>query len=133
MSLSDPIADYLTRIRNAVARKHKYVNIPYSVIKTNVSEVLHQEGFIESWKVEGQLIAEKQIVIGLKYDKFQGSVIRGLKRISKPGRRSYSKVGQMKKVLGGQGISVVSTSKGVISDTDCRRLHTGGEVLFHVW
>ena len=133
MSLSDPIADYLTRIRNATVRKHASVKIPYSVIKANMSEVLYKEGFIENWKIEGKLVTEKHIVIQLKYDKVHDSVIRGLKRISKPGCRFYSKVDQMKKILGGQGISVVSTSKGVISDSDCRRLHTGGEVLFYVW
>ncbi len=131
MSMSDPVADLCTRIRNSVMRKHATTIVPYSVIKKNIVAVLQQEGFIEGWKIKNAK-PSALIVISLKYYE-EESVIRTIKRISKPGRRIHSKVNDMKPILGGQGIAVVTTSKGVLSDKDCHRLNVGGEVLCHIW
>lgn len=132
MSVTDPIADLCTRIRNAVMRKHKSVSVPYSKIKANVVNVLVEEGFVMEWKLE-EGKSFNNIVIGLKYDKFGESVIRIIKRISRPGLRINSDVRGIQPVLNGQGISIVTTSKGVLSDRECRRQKVGGEILCQVW
>lgn len=129
---TDPIADFCTRIRNATLRQHENVVIPFSNIKKNLAQVLYEEGFIHSFEIKaGKKFSE--ISIQLKYDSSGDSVIRKIQRISKPGLRIYKKIDELKPILNGQGISIVTTSQGVISDHKCRRLQTGGEVLCQVW
>lgn len=131
MYLTDPIADMLTRIRNANAVMHEKVDIPYSNLKEKIAEILKEEGYITNFKVitDGN---KKNIRVYLKYDG-KDRVIKGLKRISKPGRRVYSSVEDMPRVLSGLGVAIVSTSKGVVTDRTARRENVGGEVLAFVW
>ena len=124
----DPIADMLTRMRNALNAKHKNVSIPVSKTKLAISELLLNEGYIASYKVEGEGIASS-IVIEFK----DNNVIRGLKRISKPGLRIYAGVEDLPKVINGLGIAIISTNKGIITDREARKLGVGGEVLAYVW
>jgi small subunit ribosomal protein S8 len=132
MSLTDPIADLLTRIRNATMRKHSTVSVPYSRIKQRIVEVLEAEGFIEKWNLqEGKSF--NTIELHLKYDKAGDSVIRRIERVSRPGLRIHSSSNKIEPVLNGQGIAIITTSKGVFSDRECRRQHVGGEVLCRVW
>lgn len=131
MVMTDPIADMLTRIRNANKMRHEKVTIPYSKIKVEILEVLKQEGFVNSYKVE-KVEEHNTINVSLKYvDKER--VIRGLKRISKPGLRVYAKVEELPKVLNGLGIAIISTSKGIMTDHEARKQLIGGEVLAYVW
>ena len=125
MLVNDPIADMLTRIRNALVAKHDSILVPASNEKKAVAKILLDEGFIKS--VQGA------IKIGLKYDANRKSVITGLKRISKPGLRVYAKSEELPKVLGGLGIAIISTSKGVMTDKEARKNAVGGEVLCYVW
>ena len=133
MSMSDPIADMLTRIRNANTAKHDTVTIPSSKIKLAIAEILLAEGYIKKFEVveDGNF---KAIVITLKYgaDKNE-KAINGIKRISKPGLRVYAGKETMPKVLGGLGIAIVSTNQGIITDKKARELQVGGEVLAYVW
>jgi small subunit ribosomal protein S8 len=131
--MTDPIADMLTRIRNANMAKHDSVEIPASKMKLSIAEILLKEGYIKSYEVVGEGV-HKNIVVTLKYgaDKNE-KVIAGLKRISKPGLRVYSSAENMPKVLGGLGIAIVSTNKGVITDKEARKLNVGGEVLAFIW
>ena len=133
MVTSDPIADMLTRIRNANTAKHDTVDVPSSKMKLAIAEILLKEGFIKSYEVieEGNF---NTIRIALKYgaDKNQ-RIITGIKRISKPGLRVYAGAEDMPKVLGGLGIAIVSTNKGVMTDKEARALNIGGEVLCFVW
>ena len=131
MVTTDPIADMLTRIRNANQQKHETVSIPYSNLKNDLAKILKNEGFVTDFVVneEGN---HKNIVITLKY-KGNERVITGLKRISKPGLRIYAGKDQLPKVLGGLGIAILSTNKGVITDKEARKLQVGGEVLAFVW
>ena len=133
MTHSDPIADMLTRIRNANTAKHDTVDVPSSKMKLAIAEILLKEGFIKSFEVieEGNF---KTIRVALKYgaDKNQ-RIITGIKRISKPGLRVYAGAEDMPKVLGGLGIAIVSTNKGVMTDKEARALNVGGEVLCFVW
>ena len=124
----DPIADMLTRMRNALTAKHKNVSVPVSKIKLAIAELLLNEGYIASFKVEGEGIASN-IVIEFKDNK----VIQGLKRISKPGLRIYAGVEELPKVINGLGIAIISTNKGIITDREARKLGVGGEVLAYVW
>jgi len=124
----DPIADMLTRMRNALIAKHKNVSVPVSKIKVAIAELLLNEGYIASYKVEGEGI-NANIVIDFK----DNNVIRGLKRISKPGLRIYAGVEDLPKVINGLGIAIVSTNKGIITDREARKLGVGGEVLAYVW
>ena len=131
MYLTDPIADMLTRIRNGNMAKHAQVAVPFSRIKESIANILKNEGYIAGYEIkeEGNI---RDIVITLKY--MDGdAVIKGLKRISKPGRRVYTSVENLPKVLGGLGIAIVSTPKGVITDKECRKHSVGGEVLCYVW
>jgi small subunit ribosomal protein S8 len=130
--LTDPIADMLTRIRNAAMIKAEKVDIPASRMKLDIAKILKEEGFIRAYKI---LKDKKQGIlrITLKYTQDGGPVISGLKRISKPGRRVYVDKGGIPMVLGGVGVSVLSTSKGVLGDKACRREQVGGEVLCHIW
>ena len=124
----DPIADMLTRMRNALNAKHKNVSIPVSKQKLAITELLLNEGYIASYKVEGEGI-KSNIVIDFK----DNNVIRGLKRISKPGLRIYAGVEDLPKVINGLGIAIISTNKGIITDREARKLGVGGEVLAYVW
>ena len=132
MNITDPIADMLTRIRNAGASRHKVVDVPYSNLKKSIAGILFQEGYIKGYEEisEG---AQGVIRITLKYDENNKKVISGLKRISKPGLRIYASKDELPKVLGGLGISLVSTSKGIMTDKDARKLGIGGEVLAYIW
>ena len=133
MTMSDPIADMLTRIRNANTAKHDTVDVPASRMKTAIAEILYNEGYIAKYDIveDGNF---KTMHITLKYgaDKNE-KVISGLKRISKPGLRVYANSEEMPKVLGGLGTAIVSTNKGVITDKEARKLGVGGEVLCFVW
>lgn len=132
MVMTDPIADYLTRIRNANMVKHESLEIPASNIKKSMTEILKNEGFIKDYEV---IEDNKQNVlrIFLKYGKDQQRVISGLKRISRPGLRSYVDSDNVPKVLNGLGIAILSTSKGVITDKEARAEHVGGEVIAYIW
>ena len=132
MTMTDPIADFLTRIRNANMVRHNSVDIPASKIKRNMAEILKREGFVS--RVE-YIEDDNQGVIRvyLKYGKDNQRVISGLKRISKPGLRSYVKSDDVPKVLNGLGIAIISTSNGVITDKEARAQKVGGEVLAYVW
>lgn len=132
MVMTDPVADMLTRIRNSNNAKHDTVDIPASNIKKAIAEILLQEGFIKGYDV---IDDEKQgiIRVQIKFGKNKEKVITGLKRISKPGLRVYAKKDEIPRVLGGLGIAVISTSKGIITDKVARKEGVGGEVLCYVW
>ncbi len=131
MFLTDPIADMLTRIRNANAVMHEKVDVPHSNLKLTLAKLLKEEGYIANYKV---ITDEniKNIRIYLKYDG-KDKVIKGLKRISKPGRRVYAQVDEIPRVLSGLGIAIVSTSKGIVTDRVARKENVGGEILAFVW
>ena len=132
MLVLDPIADMLTRIRNANSNKHQTVVIPQSKTKLAIAEILKEEGFIVDYKtVDSE--QGKMIEVTLKYGPNGEKVIQGLKRISKPGLRIYSNAEQLPRVLNGLGIAIVSTSKGILTDKNARKLNVGGEVLAYVW
>ena len=130
--MSDPIADMLTRIRNANTVRHETVEVPASKIKRQIAEILKNEGFIRDCEY---IEDNKQgiIRIFLKYGPNNERVITGLKRISKPGLRVYTKASEIPRVLGGLGIAILSTSKGIMTDKQARQLNTGGEVICYVW
>ena len=133
MTMSDPIADMLTRIRNANTAKHDTVSIPSSKIKLAIAEILLEEGYIKKFDIveDGNF---KSIVVTLKYGSDKNEkAINGIKRISKPGLRVYAGKETMPKVLGGLGIAIVSTNKGIVTDKKARELQVGGEVLAYVW
>ncbi len=132
MSMTDPIADMLTRIRNANLVKHDSVDIPASSIKKCIANILLEEGFIKGYDVieDGK---QGIIRVQLKFGPNKEKVITGLKKISKPGLRVYAKRDEMPKVLGGLGLAIISTSNGVITDKEARKLGVGGEVICYVW
>lgn len=132
MQITDSIADMLTRIRNANSAKHETVKVPASNMKKAIAQILVDEGYIKSYKVEDD---GKQGVmeIALKYGPNKSQVITGLRRVSKPGLRIYSDVDDMPKVMKGIGIAIISTSKGVMTDKDARKANVGGEVLAFIW
>lgn len=132
MQITDPIADLLTRIRNANSAKHETVDIPASNMKKAIVEILNEEGYIKGYKVieDGK---QGVIRVTLKYAANKEKVLSGLKRVSKPGLRIYAGADEMPKVLKGLGIAIVSTSKGVMTDKKARAEHIGGEVLAFVW
>ena len=132
MVINDPIADMLTRIRNANTVKHQTVDIPLSNIKKAMADILTEEGYVKSYEI---IDNGKQgiIRITLKYTANKGKVITGLKRISKPGLRVYAKKDEVPKVLGGLGIAILSTSKGIMTDKNARNDGLGGEVLCYIW
>ncbi|MCR5431774.1 MAG: 30S ribosomal protein S8 [Lachnospiraceae bacterium] len=133
MTMSDPIADMLTRIRNANTAKHEKVNVPASKMKISIAEILLKEGYIKSYEVVDEGPA-KDIVITLKYGKDKNEkILTGLKRISKPGLRVYANSEELPKVLGGLGTAIISTNKGVITDKEARKANVGGEVLCFIW
>ena len=131
MQITDPVADMLTRIRNANTAKHESVDVPASNLKKAIAQILLDEGYIKSVDVIDDGLGG-QIKIGLKYTDKKQSVIVGLKRISKPGLRVYAQCEELPKVLGGLGIAIVSTSKGVMTDKQAREAKVGGEVLAYI-
>ncbi len=139
MTMTDPIADMLTRLRNANQAFHDDVAMPYSKLKSGVAEILQQEGYITSWKVEDNVDAEGAPVIGktltvtLKYGRNRERSIAGVRRISKPGLRVYAKHTGLPKVLGGLGVAIISTSQGLLTDRQANSKGVGGEVLAYVW
>ena len=133
MTMSDPIADMLTRIRNATTAKHDTVDVPASKMKIAIANILVDEGYIAKYDLVEDSTA-KNIHITLKYGETKNEkIITGLKRISKPGLRVYAGKDQLPKVLGGLGVAILSTNKGVITDKEARKLQVGGEVLAFVW
>ena len=132
MSMSDPLADMLTRIRNARMVKFESLEMPHSNLKKGVAEILKKEGYISNYEVVSADVQDI-LKINLKYDKNDLSVITGLKRVSKPGCRVYVKSDNIPKVMSGLGISILSTSKGILTDREARRDGIGGEVLCNVW
>ncbi len=132
MSMSDPLADMLTRIRNATMVKYDSVEMPKSKIKVNVAKVLQEEGYIEGWQVNDDG-PQGTLVIHLKYGPNGESVITGIKRVSKPGLRQYAGAGSIPTVLNGLGVAIISTSKGLLTDRAARKSNTGGEILCQVW
>ena len=133
MTMSEPISDMLTRIRNANTAKHDTVDVPASKMKISIAEILLKEGYIKSFELV-DAGAFKNIHITLKYGKDKNEkIITGLKRISKPGLRVYANTEELPKVLGGLGVAIISTNKGVITDKEARKENVGGEVLCFVW
>lgn len=132
MVVTDPVADMLTRIRNANAMKYKEVSMPVSKTKTEIARILKEEGFIEDYKVRNDK-PQKTLVLTLKYTNKKERVITGLKRISKPGLRVYTKSTDVPKVLNGFGIAIISTSKGIMTDKEARKQSLGGEVMAYIW
>jgi small subunit ribosomal protein S8 len=134
VSMTDPIADFLTRVRNAIHAAHETVEIPASKLKGEVARILAEQGYIESWAVVSAQDKVGQVIqIRLKYTDDRRSAISGLRRVSRPGRRTYVDAKQIPRVLGGMGTSIVSTSRGVMTGHDARAAGIGGEVLAQVW
>lgn len=132
MTMTDPVADMLTRIRNANTAGHATVDIPQSKIKMGIADILVKEGYIKSYEVvEGE--SQNTIRVAMKYGPDKTRVINGIKRISKPGLKVYAKKDEVPKVLGGLGIAIISTSNGLITDKEARKLGVGGEVVCYVW
>ena len=132
MQITDPIADMLTRIRNANSSKHESVNVPASKIKIEIAKILEKEGYINGYEIIEDNI-QGMIKINLKYAQGKQKVITGLKRVSKPGLRVYASKENLPKVLKGLGIAIISTSKGIMTDKEARKLNVGGEVLAFIW
>ena len=130
--MTDPIADMLTRIRNANQMRYKEVEVPASKIKIEIARILKEEGFIADYKVKKNDV-QSIIVLNLKYGDKKERVITGLKRISKPGLRVYAKAQELPRVLNGLGIAIISTSHGVMTDKDARNQSLGGEVMAYIW
>ncbi len=131
MSMSDPIADYLTRIRNAIKAEKKSVDIPYSKFKANITDILLKASFINEYKI---IESNNKKYLNIRFKFYQNNnVINGLKKISKPGRRVYVKAEKLPRVRNGLGIAIVSTSKGLITDKQARELGVGGEVVCYIW
>jgi small subunit ribosomal protein S8 len=131
MTITDPIADMLTRIRNAVSARHEVVEVPSSKEKVEIARILQDEGFINGYVVSGDV--QKVITISLKYGPNKEKVLSGLKRISKPGLRVYADVNSVPRVLNGLGVAILSTSKGLVTDKQAKKLHVGGEVVAYIW
>ncbi len=132
MQITDPIADMLTRIRNANSSKHESVNVPASKLKIEIARILNEEGYINGYEVIDDGL-QGMIKITLKYAANKQKVITGLKRVSKPGLRVYASKEELPRVLRGLGIAIISTSKGIMTDKEARKLNVGGEVLAFVW
>lgn len=128
--LTDPIADMLTRIRNAAQARHANVKVPVSKMKREIAKILHEEGYIRGFQLVGK---GQSLRIRLKYNANREPVLRGLKRISKPGRRVYVPKDKLPRVFGGLGIAIVSTSEGIMTARDARKRGIGGEVVGYVW
>ena len=132
MTMTDPIADMLTRLRNANSAHHDTVTIPFSKLKSHIAENLQAEGYIQGWKVEDAPVG-KNLVVELKYGPNRERALAGVKRVSKPGLRVYAKSTNLPKVLGGLGVAILSTSSGLLTDKQAAKKGVGGEVLAYVW
>jgi small subunit ribosomal protein S8 len=132
MTMTDPIADMLTRLRNANSAYHDTAAMPYSKIKSHIAEILQQQGYIAGWSVEDAEVGRK-LILNLKYGDSRERSIAGIKRVSKPGLRVYAKKDNLPKVLGGLGVAIISTSGGLLTDKQANRRGVGGEVLAYVW
>jgi len=135
MTMTDPIADMLTRLRNGNQAYHDTVTMPHSKLKVGVAEILQQEGYIASWKVSGPAEGEvgKTLTVTLKYGQHRERSLAGVRRISKPGLRVYAKRTHLPRVLGGLGVAIISTSQGLLTDRQANHRRVGGEVLAFVW
>jgi small subunit ribosomal protein S8 len=135
MTMTDPIADMLARLRNGNQAYHDRVTMPYSKIKANIAEVLKAEGYIANWSVEEpeEGTVGRRLVVELKYGQNRERSLAGIKRVSKPGLRVYAKTDQLPRVLGGLGVAIISTSQGLLTDRQARKRSVGGEVLAFVW
>ena len=135
MTMTDPIADMLTRLRNANQAYHDKVTMPFSKIKASIAEVLKAVGYIASWSAEEPAEGEvgKRLVVELKYGQNRERSLAGIKRVSKPGLRVYAKSDELPRVLGGLGVAIVSTSQGLLTDRQARKRSVGGEILAFVW
>lgn len=133
--MTDPIADMLTRLRNANRAFHDVVAMPHSKLKANVAEVLKQEGYLADWHVEepGEDEVSKKLVLDLKFGENRQRSLAGIRRVSKPGLRVYAKSTELPRVLGGLGVAIISTSQGLLTDRQARKRGVGGEVLAYVW
>ncbi|GAA1678917.1 MULTISPECIES: 30S ribosomal protein S8 [Nonomuraea] len=132
MTMTDPIADMLTRLRNANSAYHESVSMPYSKIKAHIAEILQQEGYIQAWTVEDAKVG-KNLVVELKFGPTRERSLAGLRRVSKPGLRVYAKKDNLPRVLGGLGVAIISTSAGLMTDKQAGKRGVGGEVLAYVW
>ena len=132
MTMTDPVADMLTRLRNANSAYHDSVAMPNSKIKVHIAEILQQEGYISGFRVEDAEVGRK-LVIALKFGPTRERSIAGIKRVSKPGLRVYARKDNLPKVLGGLGVAIISTSDGLMTDKQAKRKGVGGEVLAYVW
>ncbi|MFC5832317.1 30S ribosomal protein S8 [Nonomuraea insulae] len=132
MTMTDPIADMLTRLRNANSAYHESVSMPYSKIKAHIAEILQQEGYIQTWAVEDAKVG-KNLVVELKFGPTRERSLAGLRRVSKPGLRVYAKKDNLPRVLGGLGVAIISTSAGLMTDKQAGKRGVGGEVLAYVW
>jgi small subunit ribosomal protein S8 len=136
MTMTDPIADMLTRLRNANSAYHDSAAMPSSKLKTHIAEILQQEGYIAGWRVdqvENEGAVRKELVVDLKYGPNRERSIAGVRRVSKPGLRVYAKSNSLPKVLGGLGVAIISTSQGLLTDKQANKKGVGGEVLAYVW
>ncbi|HIW63787.1 MAG TPA: 30S ribosomal protein S8 [Candidatus Stackebrandtia excrementipullorum] len=135
MTMTDPIADMLTRLRNANRAFHDVVEMPHSKLKANIAEVLKQEGYLSNWRAvepsEGEV--GKKLVLDLKFGENRQRSLAGIRRVSKPGLRVYAKATELPRVLGGLGVAIISTSHGLLTDRQARKRGVGGEVLAYVW
>lgn len=132
MTMTDPVADMLTRLRNANRAYHDTVSLPSSKLKTNIAEILKREGYISAWKVEEARVGQT-LTIDLKYGPNRERSIAGIKRVSKPGLRVYARSTEIPTVLGGLGVAILSTSSGLLTDREASKKGVGGEVLAYVW
>jgi small subunit ribosomal protein S8 len=132
MTMTDPIADMLTRLRNANSAYHDSVSMPFSKLKSHIAEILQQEGYISGWRVEDAEVGQN-LVIDLKFGPNRERSIAGLRRVSKPGLRVYAKSTNLPRVLGGLGVAIISTSSGLLTDRQAAKKGVGGEVLAYVW
>ena len=132
MTMTDPVADFLTRLRNANGAYHETVSLPYSKLKAGIAEILKSEGYIAAVKVEAAEVG-KTLTIDLKYGPNRERSIAGIKRVSKPGLRVYAKSTELPRVLGGLGIAILSTSSGLLTDRPAAKKGVGGEVIAYVW
>lgn len=132
MTMTDPIADFLTRLRNANSAHHDSVTIPYSKLKSHIAEILQAEGYISGWTVEDARVG-KNLIVELKYGPTRERSLAGIKRVSKPGLRVYAKSTNLPRVLGGLGVAILSTSSGLLTDKQAAKKGVGGEVLAYVW
>ncbi|WP_087117298.1 30S ribosomal protein S8 [Corynebacterium urinipleomorphum] len=132
MTMTDPIADMLSRVRNANNAHHENVSMPSSKLKVNIAEILKQEGYIADYKVEDEKVG-KTLTLDLKYGPSRQASIAGLRRVSKPGLRVYAKSNDLPQVLGGLGVAIISTSHGLLTDRQAHEKGVGGEVLAYVW